>query len=174
MPRETMRRQRVDEARGKAAETAVAETCIRLCLVGIREVQLEVSEDFLQSLLDAEVDQIGFQEAAEQELNGEVVDLLLLALGILLVRLDPVIRDGLLGGCCDCLVDLNLRQLLYLASKHHMCGCDKTALEDLFHRLESFPCRSVDLILLCQIVHSFSKLLLLSPTFSCRIRRQSP
>ena len=165
MPRETMRRQRVNEARRKATEAAVAETCVRLCLVRIREVQLEVPEDFLQSLLNAEVDKVGFQEATEQELNGEVVDLLLLALAILLVRLDPVIRDGLLGGCCDCLVDLNLRQFLYLASKHHMRGCDKTALEDLFHRLESFPCRSVDLILLCQIVHSFSKLLLSSPTF---------
>ena len=157
MPRETMCRKRVNKARGETTESAVAETCVRLNLVRIREVQLEVSENLLQCFLNAEVDEVGFQQSAKQELNGEVVDLLLLALGILFVRLDPVIRDGLLGGCRDRLIDLNLRQFLHLAAKHHVRGCDKAALQDLFHCLKSFPCRSVDLILLCQIVHSFSK-----------------
>ena len=174
MPREAVRRKRVDKARRKTTETAVAKPGIRLHFVRIREVQLEVAEDFLQRLFDAEVDKVGFQEATEQELNGKVVDLLLLALGVLLVRLDPIIRNGLFGGRRDRLIDLNFRQFLHLAAKHNMRGCDKTALEDLFHRFKSFPCRSVDLILLCQIVHSFSKRSCFSPALLSPVGHRTP
>ena len=154
--REAVCRQRVDEACRETTETAVAEPRVRLCLVGIREVQLEILQDILQRLLDAEIDEVGFQQATEQELDGEVVDLLLLALPVLLVRLDPIIRDGLLGSRRDRLVDFDLRQFLYLAAKHNMCSRDKAALQDFLHRFKGLPCRLIDLILLCQIVHSFS------------------
>ena len=156
MSREAVCRERVDEARRETTETAVAEPRVRLCLVGIREVQLEVLQDILQRLLDAQIDEVGFQQATEQELDGEVVDLLLPALPVLLVRLDPIIRDGLLGSRRDRLVDFDLRQFLYLAAKHNMCSRDKAALQDFLHRFKGLPCRLIDLILLCQIVHSFS------------------
>ena len=149
--------ERVDEARRKTAEAAVAEPRIRLHLIGIGEVQIKVLEHILQRFFDAEIDEVGFQESAQQELNGKVVDLLLLALRILPVCLDPVVRDGLLGRCRDRLVDLNLRQIFYFAPKHDMRRRYEAAPQDLLHCLKGFPCRPHDLILLCQIVHSFSK-----------------
>ena len=157
MPRVTVCSERVDEAGGEAAEAAVAEPRIRLFLVGIRELQIELLQNLLHRLLNAEVDEIGAQEPTEQKLNGKIVDLLDALLRVLPIRLDPVVRNGLLRRRRNRLVDFGFGQLVETPPKENVRRCDKAALQDLLHRFVRLPCGSYHLFLMCQNVHSFSK-----------------
>ena len=122
---------RVDEAGGKAAEAAVAEACVWLFIERLDETEVEVLQDFLDGLFDAEIDEIRLEQAAEQEFDGEIVDLLLLALCIRLICLDPVVGDELLCGSSHRLVNLILREVLDLTAIHQMCRADKTKFQIL-------------------------------------------
>ena len=148
--RQTMRCHRVDEAGSETAEAAVAEARIRLFLIRIRQIDAEAVEDVLHSILDAEVDEVRLQQASEQELDGEVIDLLFLALHVGAVRLDPVLRDELLRRRSDRLVDLILRQLVNLAAPHDMGGVDETQAQRFLQRL-IFPVSFDILFLPCQM-----------------------
>ena len=153
MSRQTVRRHRVDEAGREASEAAVAKTGIRLLLIRLTQVDLETSEHILYSILDAEVHEVRLQQAADQELDGEIVDLLLSPFHVRAVRLDPILRNELLGCRSDGLVDFVLGELVDLPPPHHMRGIDETAAERLLERLILSILANV-LFLPCQIKHS--------------------
>ena len=157
MSRQTVCSERVDKAGSETTETAVAEPRIRLFLVGVRELQIELLQNLLHRLLNAEVDEIGAQEPTEQKLNGKIVDLLDALLRVLPIRLDPVVRNGLLRRRRNRLVDFGFGQLVETPPKENVRRCDKAALQDLLHRFVRLPCGSYHLFLMCQNVHSFSK-----------------
>ena len=173
MPRVTVCSERVDKAGSEAAEAAVAEPRIRLFLVGIRELQIELLQNLLHRLLNAEVDEIGAQEPTEQKLNGKIVDLLDALLRVLPIRLDPVVRNGLLRRRRNRLVDLLFGQLVETPPEENVRRCDKAALQDLLHRFVRLPCGSYHLFLMCQNAHSFSKAPRVPSLRSCR-RQASP
>lgn len=127
---------RVDEAGSESAEAAVAKTCIRLFLERLDEAEVEVLEDFLDGLLDAEIDEVRLEQAAEQEFDREIIDLLFLTLCIRLIRLDPVVGDELLRRCGYRLVNLILREVLDLAAIHQMRRIDKTDFQIFLELIE--------------------------------------
>ena len=141
---------RIDEAGGKTAETAIAEAGVRLFLIRICEVDAKAVEDVLHGILDAKIDEVRLQQASEQKLDGEVIDLLFLTLHVGAVRLDPVLRDELLRRRSDCLVDLVLRELMNLAAPHDMGGVDETQAQRFLQRL-IFPVSFDILFLPCQM-----------------------
>ena len=67
--RQAVCRHRVDEAGSESAEAAVAKTSIRLFLERLDEAEIEVLEDFLDGLLDAEIDEVRLEQAAEQKFD---------------------------------------------------------------------------------------------------------
>jgi hypothetical protein len=74
--RVVLRRQRVDEARGEAAETAVAEAGVLLLGHAELESDAELAHRLADALLEAEVDDGVLQRAAHEVLHREVVDAL--------------------------------------------------------------------------------------------------
>ena len=138
MARQAMRRHGVDEAGCETAEAAVAEAGIRLLLERIRQGEVEVLQYLLHGLLDTEIHEVALEQTAHEELDGEVVDLLLLTLRIGIVRLDPVIGDELLRHRRNGLIDLIRRQLVHLAAPHDMCRLDELVLELLLELLKLF------------------------------------
>ena len=67
--RQAVCRHRVDEAGSESAKAAVAKACIRLFLKRLDEAEVKVLEDFLDGLLDAEIDEVRLEQAAEQEFD---------------------------------------------------------------------------------------------------------
>ena len=67
--RQAQRRHRVDEARGKTTEAAVAKPGVRLLGDVARKTQVQRAQRFLHQVLDAQVDQVRVQKAAQQELD---------------------------------------------------------------------------------------------------------
>ena len=144
---------RVDEAGREPAEAAVAEAGVRLLLVRLGEIDLQPFEDLFDRVLDAEVHEVRLEQAAEQKLDGEIVNLLLLAFHVSAVRLDPILRDELLRRRCNGLIDLILRQLVDLTAPHHMRGVDEPAAKRLLERLVLFVLADFP-FLPCQMKHS--------------------
>ena len=66
----------VQIAGGQAAQTAVAQACVRLLVVDGVDLDVGVSQHALGNLVQTKVEQAGAQAAAHQELHAEVVDLL--------------------------------------------------------------------------------------------------
>ena len=145
---------RVDEAGSESAEAAVAKTCIRLFLERLDEAEVEVLEDFLDGLLDAEIDEVRLEQAAEQEFDREIIDLLFLTLSIRLIRLDPVVGDELLRRCGYRLVNLILREVLDLAAIHQMRRIDKTDFQIFLELIELAALLFLFLCFSCQKKHS--------------------
>ena len=172
--REAMRRERVDEAGGETTETAVSKPRVRFCLVGVTELEVKILKHFFERFFNAKIDEVCLEQAPQQELDREVVNLLFPALGVLLIRLDPVVRNGLLGSCGDRLVDFDLRQLIHITPEHNVCRRDEPALQDFLHCVKRFPLRACNMILLCQIVHSFSKSVVPYPLPHMRHPHESP
>ena len=69
-----MRGERLEEARGEAAEASVPETGIRLELGELEERGAERRERVLGDAREVEVDQVRHEEAADQELHREIGD----------------------------------------------------------------------------------------------------
>src|SRR5208337_4192308 len=74
--RESERREGIQEAGGQAAKAAVAERRVVLGFPHLFEVHAELFEGLAALLVDPEVVQIVCEGAADQELEGEVVDAL--------------------------------------------------------------------------------------------------
>ena len=153
MPRQAVRCKGIDEAGCETAEAAVAEACIRLLVERVRKGQVKVTESFLDDLIDAEVHEVALEQAAHEELDGEIVGLLLLTLRISFVRLDPVIRDEGLRYSSDRLINLVRGQLVDLTAPHDVCSLDETGLHSLLGFLELAALLLIFLFL-CQIEHS--------------------
>ena len=104
-------RHRVDEARREAAESAVSKTRIRL----FRENLIQVDAKFFQSVGEefhlTQVDEVRAQEPSEQKLDGKIVDLLVAALHVRLVRLDPVLADVLFHDSSNGRINLMRREV---------------------------------------------------------------
>ena len=67
----------VEEARGQAAQAAVAQARVDLLAANLLEVGAHGLDALGHEVADAEVDQIVVEQRADEELEGEVVDLLL-------------------------------------------------------------------------------------------------
>ena len=78
--RVALRGEAVEEACREAAEAAVAEAGVRLLLIECVELRTHIGERLAEVFLKAEVEEVVFQGAPEQELHAEVVDLLCVAL----------------------------------------------------------------------------------------------
>ena len=72
----------VEEARGEAAQPAVAERGLRLAVLHGRERGAVRGEDALDLVHQAEVHEVGSEEPSHQELGGEVVELALAGGGV--------------------------------------------------------------------------------------------
>ena len=73
--------QGVDEAGGQPAQAAVAKSGVPLQLIEGLQVLPQVSQALPDHLGDAEVHEVVLQQAPDEELHGEIVDLLLLLRG---------------------------------------------------------------------------------------------
>ena len=152
MARQMMCCHGIDKAGSKTAQTAVAQTSIGFFFVNLVQVQLEVAQRFLNRFLNAQINQIGFQETAHQELNGEIVNLLFLTLHIGLVGLNPIFRNIHLRHSGYGLIDFVFRQFVQLTAPHEMCSIDEPGFQ-IF--LNFFKLGIVNIrFLLCQKKHS--------------------
>ena len=86
----------VQEARGKAAQATIAKARVLLLGDNVVEVDAHGGKALLNLVADAKVQQVVVEQRTKQELEGEVVDLLLLALLVLRVGAGELLV-GLLG-----------------------------------------------------------------------------
>ena len=71
-----LRGQTVEEARGQTAQTAVAETGVRLLLIEIVQLDAHLRESLAEIGFQPEVEQVIFERTAHQKLHAEIIDLL--------------------------------------------------------------------------------------------------
>ena len=83
------RRHRVEEARGQAAEAAVAKAGVALAALDVVEPHAEVLARGLHDVADAKVQQVVVKQGTKQKLDGEVVHGLLALVVCLLQRVAP-------------------------------------------------------------------------------------
>ena len=81
----------VQIAGGQAAQTAVAETCIRLHVEDVRRFEAQLADGGGQRLQQRQIEGVFHQAAAHQELQRQVVDLALFLVGRLLAGLYAVL-----------------------------------------------------------------------------------
>ena len=67
--------QRFHISGGKSAETAVAETCVRLYRVKIAELETVMLDRFLENVGQPEVEKMVLQRSAEKEFHRHIIDL---------------------------------------------------------------------------------------------------
>ena len=77
--------ERVHEARGQAAQSAVAEAGVDLLALDVAQRQAHVGQGLVDHVANAVVDEVVVQQGADQELEREVIDLLLVVLPVALV-----------------------------------------------------------------------------------------
>ena len=153
--RQAVGRHGIDEAGSQAPQAPVAQACIRFFFVNLRKFQFGiVLEHLLHSLLNAQIDEVGLQETAQQELDGEVINLLFLALVISTIGLDPVVGNVLLGNRGHRLVNLVLGQFMELTAPHDVHRAYETHLELVLQLFISLILDLIDFLFLCQQKHS--------------------
>ena len=132
-------RHRVDEARREPSQTAVAEARIRL----LGENIVQVDADFLQSVVEqlhlAQIDEVRAHEASEQELDGKIVDLLVVALHVRLVRLDPILADVLLHDSNDGCINLMRCEFGEIPPPQDMRRCQKLLFQTFLCQPQLIP-----------------------------------
>ena len=111
--------QRIKEAGCETAETAVAESRIRLLILKCIEVKAKLFERFPDALILAEVQQVVAERASDQELHGEVIDNLCLIFLKSLAGTHPLINDVSLNNICHCLIKFLLAGVLDVFSVEH-------------------------------------------------------
>ena len=100
------RRQRVHKAGGKSAETAVAETRVRLELIKVVDVEAEVLQRQAVFVHHAEVAEVGLERSAQQKLHAHIVHTLGAGLVDLLLEELALFGERVLDGHGSCLVHL--------------------------------------------------------------------
>ena len=88
----------IHEAGGEAAEAAVAEAGVHLVVAEAVPVQAEGVHGFAALLLEAEVDDVVAEEAADEELEGEVVDAADLGGAVGVLGGHPAVDDAVAHG----------------------------------------------------------------------------
>jgi hypothetical protein len=88
------RRHALHEARRKPPEAAIAEGCIRLAFAQVRQIDAEIAERGLEHRQQPHIVQCVGEQAADQELEREIVDALGAGIVALLLRRQPVMHDA--------------------------------------------------------------------------------
>ena len=135
MSRQAQRSHGIHEAGCQTAKAAVAETCIRLLGIEIIQIKIQLLQHSLQSILQIKVNQVGIQETPQQELNGEIINLLLVVFLILLICLNPVLGSILLNYLGKSLINLMLIQAGKLTAIVNLGSGHKTLLQFFLHFL---------------------------------------
>ena len=135
MSRQAQRSHGIHEAGCQTAKAAVAETCIRLLGIEIIQIKIQLLQHSLQSVLQIKVNQVGIQETPQQELNGEIINLLLVIFLILLICLNPVLGSILLNYLGKSLINLMLIQAGKLTAIVNLGSGHKTLLQFFLHFL---------------------------------------
>ena len=135
MSRQAQRSHGIHEAGCQTAKAAVAETCIRLLGIEIIQIKIQLLQHSLQSVLQIKVNQVGIQETPQQELNGEIINLLLVIFLILLICLNPVLGSILLNYLSKSLINLMLIQAGKLTAIVNLGSGHKTLLQFFLHFL---------------------------------------
>ena len=91
--RVVQRRQRIEEAGGKAPEAAVAQRGIRLLVLDGIDVKAQLLQRLGDRLVCHQIDGVVAERAAHQELHGEIDDFLRILLPERLLRLHPAVDD---------------------------------------------------------------------------------
>ena len=133
MSRQAQRSHGIDEASCQTAKAAVAETCIRLLRIKVSQIKIQLLQHSLQSVLQIKVNQVGIQETSQQELNGEIINLLLVIFLILLIGLNPVLGSILLNYLGKSLINLMLIQAGKLTAVVNLGSGYKTLLQLFLH-----------------------------------------
>ena len=113
--------QGLQEAGCQTAKAAVSQTCIRLLILNLVDINAEFLKNLSYLLVAAKVDQVIAQGSAHQEFHGKIEYLLGIMLGIGLVGPEPVINDPVL-----CRIGYRLENLLLRSS---LQGLAETVLE---------------------------------------------
>ena len=133
------RRQRVHIARGEAAETAVAESCVVFRLEYIRGAASHVLKRARKSVGNAEVERIFHKAASHKELHRKIVHLALGGLDLLggeqpahdFTNDDGACLKHLIVACCLCCHG-KVRAKLILNGAAHLVARDLTYIHKLF------------------------------------------
>ncbi len=91
--REVERGERVHEAGCEAAETAIAETGVHFVVAQTVPVEAERVHSFAALVLEAEVDHVVTEEAADEELEREVIDAADLCGAVSILRGHPAVNE---------------------------------------------------------------------------------
>ena len=108
----------INEACCQTAQTTITQTSIRLLIIEVmqmRHIRI-ISHQGLQGILNIQVQQIGIQKTANQELNGEIINLLIVVLSISLVGSNPVLSSILLSYLCNNNIQLVISQVAYFTA----------------------------------------------------------
>jgi hypothetical protein len=95
------RRERFDEARGEAAQAAVAEAGFLLLREELVEVQPELGHALLDAFEDAEIHEVVAEMRPHQEFGREVGDRARAALGVGLRGADPALQHAVAHRECE-------------------------------------------------------------------------
>ena len=101
-------RERIQEAGGQTAQTAVAQRCIGLLILKHVQVHAHLAQGFLYLPVSAQINEVVAQCASHQEFHGHIIDHFGIVLLELLLAGHPVIDDDVLGCICNCLKQLLL------------------------------------------------------------------
>ena len=127
----TQRCNRVNKAGCQTTETTIAKACIWLLWLEVSQFKAQlrhILEHSLQRVLQIEINEVCVKQTAQQELNREVVNLLLIILSIGLISLNPVLRGILLYNLCQGLINLLMSQIGEITTVLNMCGLNKAGL----------------------------------------------
>ena len=130
---------RVDKAGCKTPKAAIAETRVRL----LGEYLVEVDAEFFQSIGEklhlAQVDEIRAHEPPEQEFDRKIVDLLVTALRVRLIRLDPVLADVLFHDGSNGRINLMRREVGEIAAPQDMRRSQKPLFQTFLCQPQLIP-----------------------------------
>jgi hypothetical protein len=104
--RQLQRRHRIEKAGGKPAQTAIAQAGIGLGFDNGRPVELLLGHELTHDRIEAQVEQVVAERAADQELHRQVVDSLGILPRIGLFRAMPTLRQDIAHRAGDRLVML--------------------------------------------------------------------
>ena len=115
---------RIEIARRETAETAVAETRVRLAVIELVELYAEIFECLLHNGNEIEVIERVLERASHEELHAHIVHALRAALFAALFKLMPTLSEHIAGYHRDSLVKLLVVGLLgsYAEKVRELCG----------------------------------------------------
>ena len=133
MSSQAQRSHGINEAGCQTAQAAITQTCIWLFLIKVMNIQIQILQHCFQGILQIQINHIGIQKTSQQELDGEIINLLLIVFLILLVSFNPIFRSILLYDLCQGLIKFMFAEVRKLTAIIYLgCG-NKTLLQLFFH-----------------------------------------